>query len=92
VGDVFAIVVGLPRHPTPWEVGELLISSEGSEVEGPCERQGGRRRNVGGYSVLPEADRRDQIGSLVGLPRLTVVFRDMDVHPETDDDTTTGSI
>ena len=50
------------------------------------------QRRAGGSSVLPEADRRDHAGNLVGLPRLAVVFRDMDLFAETDDDTTAGSI
>ena len=44
------------------------------------------------YSVVSEADHRDDVWSLVGLPRLTVVLRDMDILPETDDDATARSI
>ena len=41
-------MVSLPRHPTPCEVGDLLISSEGSEVEGPQEHQGDDPATSGG--------------------------------------------
>ena len=38
----------------------------------------GPPRNAGreAFSALPETDRRDRIGNLVGLPGLTVVFRE----------------
>ena len=41
---------------------------------------------------MPEAERRDHAGNLDGLPRLTLVFRDMDLLTETDDGTASGSI
>src|SRR5437763_11761964 len=47
---------------------------------------------TGGPSVLAEADGGDHIGKLACLPRLTVVFRDVNLSPETDGGTTAQGI
>jgi hypothetical protein len=43
-------------------------------------------------SVLAEADGGDHIGKLACLPRITAIFRDVNLSPETDDGTTAQGI
>src|SRR5437763_7042407 len=47
---------------------------------------------TGGPSVLAEADGGDHIGKVGCRPRLTVVFRDVNLSPETDGGTTACGI